>query len=116
IFPKAMQVEGLAPVIGQRSWGGVIGIRADKPAVDSGFLSQPEYAFFFRNGGWQVENRGVIPDIEVPWLPQEVVAGVDPQLDRAITEALRRIDEAAPKPPLDPRPQKTREEYRRQER
>jgi tricorn protease len=115
IFPKAMQVEGLAPVIGMRSWGGVIGIRADKPAVDSGFLSQPEYAFFFRTGGWQVENRGVIPDIEVPWLPQDVVAGVDPQLDRAIAEALSRIDQAAPRPALDPRPKKTREEFRRQE-
>jgi tricorn protease len=102
IFPRAVQLEGLAPVLGERSWGGVIGIRGDKPLVDGGFLSQPEYAFWFKSGGWGVENNGVIPDIEVGWTPQDVAAGHDTQLDAAIAEAMKRREANPPlKPPVD---------------
>lgn len=115
IFPKAVQSEGLAPVIGARSWGGVIGIRGDKGAVDAGFLTQPEFAFYFKKGGWNVENLGVIPDIPVPMLPQDFKAGRDPQLDRAIEEVQRRIALEPPPPIFDPKPVKTREEFQRRE-
>jgi tricorn protease len=111
IFPTAVQIEGLAPVIGMRSWGGVVGIRADKPMIDGGFLSQPEYAFYFKSNGWGVENHGVDPDIVVPWLPQEIAAGKDPQLDRAIAEALERVKAAPPVPVPDPKPKKNREAF-----
>jgi len=88
IFPAAVQLEGLAPVIGVRSWGGVVGIRGDKRLVDGGFLTQPEFAWWDPVQGWDLENRGVEPDIEVQNLPQELASGIDAQLERAITEVM----------------------------
>ncbi len=114
IFPKAVQVEGLAPVIGERSWGGVVGIRMDKPLVDGGALSQPEYAFWFKKGGWGVENHGVDPDIEIQWGPGDVARGVDTQLDRAIAEVVKLRDANPPLQPPGPNdlpPSKSRESY-----
>jgi len=96
IFPKAIQLEGLAPVIGMRSWGGVVGIRGDKLLVDGGFLTQPEFAWWDPQEGWELENTGVVPDIEVQNLPQELARGVDSQLDRAIKELERLHGEDPP--------------------
>lgn len=112
IFPSAVQNAGLAPVIGERSWGGVIGIRGDKPLVDGGFVSQPEYATWFPTKGWAVENHGVDPDIVVQNLPQDLAAGVDAQLDRAIAEveALRKSKPPVPSTPGAP-PTKTRKDF-----
>jgi tricorn protease len=86
IFPKAVQLSKLAPVLGVRSWGGVVGIRADKLLVDGGVLTEPEFASWYPQGGWLVENHGVDPDIVVQDLPQELARGVDAQLDRALAE------------------------------
>jgi tricorn protease len=115
IFPRAVQVEGLAPVIGERSWGGVVGIRGDKPMVDGGFLTEPEFAFWFRQGGWSVENQGVVPDIQVGWSPADAAAGHDTQLDAAIAEVLKRVKENPPLPyPTDPGTDKSRKAYERE--
>jgi tricorn protease len=114
IFPYAIQTEGLAPVIGQRSWGGVIGIRNDKRMVDGGSLTQPEYAWWDTKRGWAMENFGVKPDIEVVNLPADEARGVDAQLDRGIAEVLR-LHEANPPPRAtfaDPIPNKSRSAYR----
>ncbi|MCA9492973.1 MAG: PDZ domain-containing protein, partial [Myxococcales bacterium] len=112
IFPKSIQELKLAPVIGMRSWGGVVGIRADKPLVDGGFLSQPEYAFWFRKGGWGVENHGVDPDVVVQNLPQDLAKNLDPQLQRAIDEVLRLRQENPPlKPDFEAEPTKTRDAF-----
>jgi tricorn protease len=89
IFPTVVQLDKLAPVIGKRSWGGVVGIRGDKPLVDGGQPTQPEFAFWDPTQHWGTENRGVIPDIEVTDLPQDVARGVDAQLDRGLTEVQR---------------------------
>ncbi|MBI2568259.1 MAG: PD40 domain-containing protein [Candidatus Schekmanbacteria bacterium] len=113
IFPKAVQLLGLAPVIGTRTWGGVIGIRADKPLVDGGMLTQPEYASWYPDGGWIVENQGVKPDVEVVNLPQDVARGVDAQLDRGIAELDRLREQHPPlRPAFGPEPIKTRETFR----
>ena len=96
IFPTAIQLDKLAPVIGMRSWGGVIGIRGDKPLVDGGVPTQPEFAFWDPHQHWATENRGVIPDIEVQNLPQDVARGVDAQLDRGIAEVQRLMSEHPP--------------------
>jgi tricorn protease len=96
IFPYVIQLEKLAPVIGMRSWGGVVGIRGDKPMVDGGMLTQPEFAWWDPQAGWDLENRGVIPDIELQNLPQDLARGNDPQLDRGIQEVLRLHGERPP--------------------
>jgi tricorn protease len=99
IFPAAIQLEGLAPVIGTRSWGGVVGIRADKRMVDGGILTEPEFAWWDPAKGWELENRGVEPDIVVQNLPQDLARGVDAQLDRGIAEVLDLLEK---QPPLEP--------------
>ncbi|MBN2446327.1 MAG: PD40 domain-containing protein [Phycisphaerae bacterium] len=108
IFPEAFQILKLGPVIGMRSWGGVVGIRADKPFIDGGASSQPEFAWWEPRRGWNLENRGVEPDIEVLYRPEDHVAGRDPQLDRAIEEITRRMKEEPIEPPaLTPVPDKS---------
>jgi tricorn protease len=112
IFPMAVQLEGLAPVIGMRSWGGVVGIRGDKPLVDGGALTQPEYAWWDTEQGWGLENRGVVPDVEVENLPQELAQGIDRQLERGIEEVLRlRATHPPATPSFGPPPVKTRDAF-----
>jgi tricorn protease len=93
---------GLGPLIGKRTWGGVIGISPQHALVDGTRTTQPEYAFWFKDVGWNVENYGTDPDIEVDIAPQDFVNKVDPQLDRAIAEALRLTEEM---PALEPKPE-----------
>jgi tricorn protease len=95
IFPAAFRSAGLGPLIGTRTWGGVIGIRGDKAFVDLGLSTQPEFAWW-DEAGWTIENEGVWPDIEVDLTPSDRLAGRDPQLDRAIAE-LQRALESDPK-------------------
>ncbi len=91
IFSHNWKELGLGPLVGKRTWGGVIGINYKDPFTDGGLSTAPEYAFFFRNQGLNIENRGVEPTIEVTLRPQDVARGVDPQLDRAIEEVLKII-------------------------
>ena len=102
IFSHGFKLMGLGPLIGKRTWGGVIGIRHNHTLVDGTLTTQPESAFWFRDVGWNVENYGTDPDIEVDIAPQDFARGDDPQLDRAIAEALRMIEE---KPSLEPEPE-----------
>ncbi len=102
IFSHSFKLMGLGPLIGKRTWGGVIGISPQHALVDGTRTTQPEYAFWFKDVGWNVENYGTDPDIEVDIAPQDFVNKVDPQLDRAIAEALRLIEEM---PALEPKPE-----------
>ncbi len=105
IFSQAVKVTGLGPLIGMRTWGGVVGIDRAKDLVDGGFTTQPEYAFWFHGPGWGVENHGVEPDIVVDRTPSDAWHDRDPQLDRAIKEVMHRLDAAPTVPPdLGPRP------------
>ena len=117
IFPYACQYEGLAPVIGVRSWGGVVGIRGDKALVDGGSLTQPEYAWWDPKRGWSIENHGVDPDIEVVNYPQDEARGIDSQLDRGIQEVMKRLEENPPQKPTfrGTIPDKSREGFRQRE-
>jgi len=106
IVSHSFKMLGLGPLIGKRTWGGVIGINPQHALVDNTLTTQPEYSFYFDDVGWQVENYGTDPDIEVEIAPQDHAAGRDPQLERAIAEALRLIEERpphAPRPPPRPR-------------
>jgi tricorn protease len=93
IFPAVFRVADLGPLIGTRTWGGVIGIRADKPFEDLGLSTQPEFAWWWDEGGWTIENEGVTPDIKVDITPSDRIAGRDPQLDRAIQYLKGRLEE-----------------------
>ncbi len=101
MFSHAFKLMGLGPLIGKRTWGGVIGITARHHLVDGTSITQPEFAFWFKDVGWNVENYGTDPDIEVDIAPQDYANEIDPQLDRAITETLRMIEE---RPYLEPTP------------
>lgn len=99
IFSHGFKAMGLGPLIGKRTWGGVIGIWPRHSLVDGTQTTQPEFSFWFNDVGWGVENYGVDPDIEVDIRPQDYVRGVDPQLERAIEEILRLLAENPPQLP-----------------
>jgi tricorn protease len=101
IFSHNFKLMGLGPLIGKRTWGGVIGITPNRWLVDNTRTSQPEYANWFKDVGWDLENYGTEPDIEVDITPQDYVNKSDPQLERAIVEALRIAETY---PVLEPKP------------
>ena len=105
IFSHAFKLYGLGPLIGTRTWGGVIGISPRQALVDRSITTQPEYAFWWVDVGYSVENYGTDPDIEVEFRPQDYAAGRDPQLDRAIREVTRIVARKKPGiPDLSKRP------------
>jgi tricorn protease len=107
IFTHGFKMLKLGPVVGTRTWGGVIGMDITLPLVDGSVTTQPEFAFWFEDVGWGVENRGTDPDEEVIVRPQDYVAGRDPQLERAIELAREGLQRFAPAlPELDRRPRK----------
>ena len=113
IFPRAVQLEKLAPVIGMRSWGGVIGINMNRRLVDGGVVTYPFSSWWDREMGWELENHGVDPDIIVQNPPSEVAAGKDRQLDRGIDELLRLHRENPPvRPNFGDIPSKSRSSFK----
>jgi tricorn protease len=105
IFSHSFKLLKLGPLIGKRTWGGVIGISPRHALVDGTMTTQPEYSFWFEDVGWNVENYGADPDIEVDITPQDYVAGRDPQLARAIEEILRLlVEHPVQQPDLSQRP------------
>ena len=99
IFSHSFKLLKLGPLIGKRTWGGVIGISPSHSLIDGGYTTQPEYSFWFADVGWKVENYGADPDIEVDFPPADYVAGRDPQLERALKVCLEQLDRASPKLP-----------------
>jgi tricorn protease len=103
IATQAIKVHGIAPVVGTRTWGGVIGIDSKYTLVDGTGVTQPKYAFWFEGVGWGVENYGVDPDVEVSIPPHDWAAGRDPQLETAIRMALEALESREPaRPPQLP--------------
>ena len=110
IFPRAFKLAGLGPVIGMRTWGGVVGIRMDKPFVDGGMMTIPEFAWWEAEEGWTLENRGVEPDIEVENMPGDLLRGRDAQLEKAIEVVLEKLSrDPKREPDLPPFPDKSKE-------
>ncbi len=92
IFSHAFKRYGLGPLIGTRTWGGVIGIWPRHALVDGTITTQPEFSYWFEDVGWGVENYGTDPDIVVEYTPQDHAAQRDPQLERGIAEVMTRIE------------------------
>ena len=106
LFPYRFRSAHLGKIIGQRTWGGVVGIRGMVPiATDGGFLSTPEFAPYQKDGArWIIEGHGVDPDIVVANDPAKEFAGDDQQLDRAVDEVMAALRTASPTQPLPPPP------------
>jgi tricorn protease len=102
IFSFYFKKYKLGPLIGTRTWGGVRGIRGYTPLMDGGYITRPEFAVYGLHSEWVVENHGVEPDIMVENLPEQVVAGHDPQLEKAIEVVMKEIQEHPMR--LPPRP------------
>ncbi len=99
IFSHAFKLMKLGPLVGKRTWGGVIGISVSDSLVDGGITTQPEFSYWFKDVGWSVENYGTVPDIEVEIRPQDYITGRDPQLERAIEEIQKMLAEHPPEVP-----------------
>ena len=110
IFSHSFKLMGLGTLVGTRTWGGVIGIWPRHGLVDGSSTTQPEFAFWFKDVGWNVENYGTDPQVEVDNAPQDHVAGRDQQLETALATALKQIDERSREPAwnFEPRPQLAR--------
>ena len=113
IVTAAIRLLSLGPVVGTRTWGGVIGIEGvpGHELVDGTHMTVPRYAFSFTDFGWSVENYGVDPDVEVLISPDDWAAGRDPQLETAVRlalEALEKQPPAAPPGPMVSHPDKAR--------
>jgi tricorn protease len=109
IFSHGFKLLGLGPLIGKRTWGGVIGIWPRHTLVDGTATTQPEFSFWFQDVGWGVENHGTDPDIEVDIRPQDYRKGFDSQLERAITEVTRLLEAKPPRvPTFEGRPSRAR--------
>ena len=102
IVNAVIKAMGIGPVVGTRTWGGVIGIDMRYHLVDGTLVTQPRYATWIEGPGWGVENYGVEPDVEVVMTPQDHAEGRDPQLDEAVRLALETLEvtPAAQRPAL----------------
>ncbi|GAA3855459.1 S41 family peptidase [Saccharothrix violaceirubra] len=92
IVSAAIKRLGIGPLVGTRTWGGVIGINPRHSLVDGTVVTQPEYGVWIDGVGWGLENHGVDPDVEVVITPQDRAAGRDPQLDTAVRLALEALE------------------------
>ena len=102
LMPYMFKRRKIGPLVGKRTWGGLVHT-ADTPAfIDGGSMIAPRGGFFTRDGKWAVENEGVAPDIDVENWPKDVIAGKDPQLERAVEEAMKLL-KAQPGQPHDDR-------------
>ncbi|HLG43145.1 MAG TPA: S41 family peptidase, partial [Planctomycetota bacterium] len=99
IFSHCFKLLKLGPLVGKRTWGGVVGIWPRHPLADGTITTQPEFSFWFHDVGYGVENYGTQPDVEVDIAPQDYAAARDPQLDRALSEIRRLLKE---RPPVRP--------------
>ena len=92
-LPYYFRFRKIGPLVGKRTWGGLVGHHGGCDLIDSGRITSPNLAFYDIDGNWDVENVGVAPDIEVEQTPALVIRGHDPQLERAVEEALRLLEQ-----------------------
>lgn len=102
IFPAMFKQAGLGPLIGRRSWGGVVGISGRGPLIDGGGISVPESGMANTKGEWIIEGYGVDPDIDVINDVKATIEGKDQQLERAVAEVMKKIEAGGAKYPKKP--------------
>ncbi len=118
-LPYMFRQRKIGPMVGTRTWGGLVGTLGVPSLIDGPGITAPILAFYDLSGKWSVENEGVPPDIEVEYTPAAVINGHDPQLERAVQEAMKLLEQnpmrKVPRPaPIDriSKPQTTRGERR----
>jgi tricorn protease len=95
LLPWMFRKYKLGPLVGKRTWGGLVGILGFPVLMDGGRVTAPNLAIWTEDG-WVVENEGVPPDVEVEQWPADVIAGRDPQLEKAIDIILKELEKAPP--------------------
>ena len=105
-LPYYFHLRQIGPLVGTRTWGGLVGTLGTPPTIDGGGITAPSLAFYDLQGKWAVENEGIAPDIEVEYTPADVIKGHDPQLERAVQEGLALLKQKSfarvPRPaPID---------------
>jgi tricorn protease len=104
-LPWMFKQDGVGPLVGTRTWGGLVGIFNYPALLDGGFVTAPRVGIYGLKGEWEVENHGIAPDIEVENDPASVAAGHDPQLEKAVQvtmEALKKNPVVFPEHPAYP--------------
>jgi tricorn protease len=100
-LPYFFRLNKLGPLVGTRTWGGLIGISGNPPLMDGGAVQLPTFRIYDTSGQWVVENEGVAPDVEVIDLPEARIAGGDPSLEKAVQMLLQELEK---RPPAATRP------------
>jgi len=95
-LPWLYKKAGIGPLVGTRTWGGLVGIGGYPPLMDGGTITAPRWALYGTNGEWEVENIGIAPDIEVEQNPALMRQGEDPQLEKAIQVAMDLLSKQPP--------------------
>jgi len=92
-LPYYFKLRKIGPLVGTRTWGGLVGTLGVPSTIDGGGITAPILAFYNLKGEWDVENIGVSPDVAVDYTAAEVIKGRDPQLERAVQEALKLLEQ-----------------------
>jgi tricorn protease len=93
LMPWMFHHRNVGLLVGKRTWGGLVHTADTPPFIDGGTMIAPRGGFFTAEGKWAVENEGIPPDVDVENWPKDVIAGHDPQLERAVQEGLRLLQE-----------------------
>lgn len=101
-MPAYFKRRGLGKLVGKRTWGGLVGISYVPPLIDGGVLTSPSFGVLSPDGEWEIENHGVDPDIVVEMTPKDVIAGHDPQLEKAVEVILEELKNNPPPEPNVP--------------
>jgi tricorn protease len=110
MMPYMFRQQQLGPLVGRKTWGGLVGIWDFPSFIDGGSTTVPRGGFFNLQGEWDVENKGIEPDIDIQITPKDIAAGRDPQIERAVNEAMKLLKEQPvnllkePAPPVRTRP------------
>jgi len=91
MLPYMFREMNIGPLVGSKTWGGLVGIWDTPDLIDGGYITAPRGGFFDLKGKWDVENVGITPDIPVEMAPKDVIEGHDPQLEKAVEEALKLL-------------------------
>jgi tricorn protease len=112
MMPYMFRQQQLGPLVGTKTWGGLVGIWDFPGLVDGGYVTVPRGGFFNLQGEWDVENKGIAPDVVIDITPKDVAAGRDPQLEMGVQEALKMLKASPvilrkePPPPVRVNPEK----------